>query len=330
MVPPDSALDPAPGVALNFTSRVTPDVEVYDGRRLSGDQVAEVSHLVAETTRYDGVGPLSEHARLHLVRGGGVDLLVRCPDGVLGGYAHVDEGEAPGEPRTAELVIAPDARGHGLAERLVERVEQQAGVQGVRFWAHGELPGAVALAGRLGWERVRDLWQMRRPLTGPGAQPLARVPHRDGIHLRAFRPGRDEAAWLAVNARAFAHHPEQGGWTATDLAEREEAPWFDPEGFLLAETTTGDLAGFHWTKQHGSEDGRALGEVYVLGVDPAYQGGGLGGLLTLAGLHHLQDRGIDDVMLYVEADNTAAVATYRRYGFEQYARDVMYQRRASA
>jgi mycothiol synthase len=171
---------------------------------------------------------------------------------------------------------------------------------------------------------------MRRPLTAagdgsgaPAVPELPPLPDRDDVRIRAFRPGRDEAAWLAVNARAFAHHPEQGSWTATDLAEREEAPWFDPEGFLLAEVDD-RLAGFHWTKQHGSVEGRALGEIYVLGVDPDFQGHGLGGLLTLAGLHHLQARGIDDVMLYVEGDNTPAIATYRHFGFERYALDVMY------
>jgi mycothiol synthase len=306
----------------------SPDVAVSSGSRLSSGQVAQLHELVREATEADGVGPLSEHARLHIDRGGGIDLLTHAADGSLAGFAHLDLDADSAGPATAELVVAPAEREHGHGAALVLAVQQHAGSRGVRFWAHGQRPGAVALATALGWEQVRELWQMRRPLTGPDATELTELPSRSDVRIRAFRPGRDEAAWLHVNARAFAHHPEQGGWTVTDLAEREEAPWFDPEGFLLAEVE-GHLAGVHWTKQHGSVEGRALGEIYVLGVDPDFQGHGLGGLLTLAGLHHLQARGIDDVMLYVEGDNTAAVATYRHFGFERYALDVMYALPAS-
>ena len=95
--------------------------------------------------------------------------------------------------------------------------------------------------------------------------------------------------------------------------------------FLAYDEDDGALLGFHWTKVHSE----SLGEVYVVGVDPAAQGRGLGNVLTLTGLHHLADRlagGPHDasVMLYVEADNTAAVKTYRRLGFEVSNTDAAY------
>lgn len=142
------------------------------------------------------------------------------------------------------------------------------------------------------------------------------------VTVRTFVPGQDDAAWLAVNAAAFAHHPEQGSLTQRDLDDRKAESWFDPAGFFLA--FRGDrLAGFHWTKVHERE---RLGEVYVLGIHPDEQGGGLGRALTLIGLRHLvHDRGLPTAMLYVDADNAPALAVYERLGFTTHEVDLMYR-----
>jgi mycothiol synthase len=161
---------------------------------------------------------------------------------------------------------------------------------------------------------------MRRPASEqlPEERPL------DGVGIRAYREG-DEAELLRVNAAAFALHPEQGALDAAGLAARMAEPWWDPAGLLVAVDDDGRVLGFHWTKQHDDR----LGEVYVVGIDPAAQGRGLGRALTLAGLHHLHGRGVEEVLLYVESDNTAALATYGRLGFTHADADthVMYVRR---
>lgn len=220
------------------------------------------------------------------------------------------------------VAVAPDARGHGHGGALAAAA-LEAGADGVRAWSHGDHPAAAALARRFGFERVRELWVMRRPT----AVDLPEVVVPAGLRVRSYEPA-DADEVVRVNAAAFASHPEQGAMDTANLAERMAEPWFDPAGLLVAEEVgaPGRLLGFHWTKQHSAE----LGEVYVVGIDPAAQGRGLGKLLTLAGLHHLADRGVSEILLYVESDNAPAIAVYSGLGFRHDAADthVMYARDA--
>jgi mycothiol synthase len=288
----------------------------------------------------DSVAPLSENVLLHvrsvtrdertrnaMLRDSGSpqpkDFVLRSGDGVVVGYAHLDppDEQSPDGDISGEFVIHPDHRRQGYGSGLLSFLIFGGGEHGLRVWAHGDLPAAAALARSARLRRVRALWQMRMPLLGV---PLAEPAMPAGVMLRTFRPGSDEAAWLAVNRRAFAHHPEQGRWTMNDLRLREEEPWFDPNGFFVAERD-GRIVGFHWTKVHQPDDGTSpIGEVYVVGVDPGQQGGGLGRALTQTGLAHLRRLGLAEVMLFVDEENTAAVKMYTALGFGRWSTDVMY------
>ncbi|MEV4491500.1 mycothiol synthase [Micromonospora coxensis] len=290
--------------------------------RLAPAEVAEALALARLAGDADGADPFDEHTLLRLrdPEAAAAHLTARAADGTLTGYAHLDTTD-PAAGIGVELVVHPSYRRRGTGRALARGVLAAASGP-LRAWAHGDHPSAAALAVDLGFTRARVLWQLRRPLTG--ALPEARLP--EGVTLRAYRPGADDAAWLAVNARAFASHPEQGRWTEADLRVRLAEPWFDPAGFLLAvEESTGRLLGFHWTKVHERPGAARIGEVYVLGVDPSAHGGGLGRALTAAGLAHLRDgRGLDRVMLYVDESNTAAVALYERLGFARWCGHVNY------
>ncbi len=404
--------------------------------RLTEVEVATVLALVGGATEADGAGPLSEHVMLHLRYGGDPRArnLLLYSSGELAGYAHLDPTD-PVEGPSGELVIHPAHRGQGLGLQLTRALVASAGRLPLRLWAHGDLPAATRLAVAAGFKRVRALWQMRRSLQARIGRPQV----ADGITIRTFVVGRDEEQWLELNRKAFARHPEQGAWTRADLDLREREPWFDPDGFFLAERG-GKIVGFHWTKIHGrgietpgsrvadlpggpgqeltggpgpglpgghtaagqggsggtadagaaaepsaqhapaaepsaqhapatepsaqhapatgpsAQDGAGrlaphgagrpagpraapsadlgagpsghghepIGEVYVVGVDPAERGTGLGRALTVIGLRYLRSRGLFQVMLYVDETNTAAIGLYESLGFSHWDTDVMF------
>jgi mycothiol synthase len=212
-----------------------------------------------------------------------------------------------------DVAVRPGARGRGIGTTLATAALDASG-PGVQAWSHSAHSAAAALAARLGLKATRELWVMERDAARMDA------PEVDGVLIRGYRDfDADEV--IRVNAAAFAHHPEQGSMDAANLADRMAEPWFDPAGLLVAEA--GDrLLGFHWTKRHSA----TLGEVYVVAVDPAAQGRGLGHALTAAGLDHLAALGVDRIILYVESDNAPAVATYSRLGFRHTQTHVQYSR----
>jgi mycothiol synthase len=275
--------------------------------------LAAVHQLLDDAAAVDGRYPLSDHLRLELAHGGGPGFAaVTVAEGErLAGYAQLATINGV---RNIELVVAPAHRddasiGQRLLDTAVDLVARHGGGP-VQWWAFDADDADAALAAAAGLAMTRELLQMRRPL--PTGLPV-------DVTTRPFVPGQDDDAFLAVNNRAFATHPEQGGWTRDTLRQRQDEPWFDPAGFLLHERE-GRLAAFCWTKIHDAED-PVLGEIYVIAVDPDFQGLGLGRQLTLAGLASIAERGVGTGMLYVDGGNTAAVTMYERLGFTVHRTD---------
>jgi mycothiol synthase len=284
-------------------------------RRMDAASVAEVADLLDTVRRADGHPALGDQHWLELSRGGGNGFagLVASQEGHPHpvGYAQVSRANAVWG---LALVIDPHHRyeaatiGPRLLAAALDVVAHEGGGT-VHWWVFEPTHFHRDLAAAVGMHPGRRLHQMRRalPLTADEMADIA------GFEVRPFRPGADEEAWLAVNNRAFAGHPEQGGWDEPTLRAREDEPWFDASGFLLHETA-GRLDGFCWTKLHHDID-PLQGEIYVIAVDPSAHGSGLGKRLTLAGLRWLGDHGAPVGMLYVDAANEPANRLYERLGF---------------
>ena len=282
-----------------------------------------VLRLAEEATAADGVAPLNEQSVLAVRHGTEGYRHHWLADGAeLTGYAVVDpEG-------SGELVVHPSRRRQGLGRRLLDTVLGE--VPDAALWAHGDLPGAQALARSAGLRQTRELWQMALELGATRGLSATRelsaggeLPAPEGVGLRTFAVGQDEEAWVALNAAAFADHPEQGRMTVTDLEQRQAEPWWDPSLLWLAhEADRPDtLLASMWVKPSGQD-----AEIYALGVSPQAQGRGLGGWLTAVALAEMERRGFRRATLYVEGDNTPAIRTYRRAGFDRTALDVQYRR----
>lgn len=227
------------------------------------------------------------------------------------------------QPILVELVVAPEARGQGLGKTLVQAAkdlisEHAAQQQTVTAWTHGDHPASRVLAAQVGLEPVRMLYRMALAID---RESFGAVRLPQGYTIRTFTPGTDDAAWLRLNATAFADHPEQGQLTQDDLDARKAEDWFDPAGFFIAEDADGTPVGFHWTK---TPVGSAAGEVYAVGVHPDTQGTGLGKALTMHGMNYLAASGLEKIVLYVDDENRPAVQLYSSLGFGVENTDVMF------
>jgi mycothiol synthase len=296
---------------------------------LNPTQQAQVLSLIAAASDRDGVPPVSEHVLLHLRHGGDkadTHFIAEC-DGVVLGYAHLDLTDQVEGP-SAELVVHPEHRKQGIGQSLLAALQQRAG-QTLRLWSHGDLMGAKNIAEKAGFVRTRTVIQMRRSLN----DPIPEISRE--IAIRNFLPGIDNDEWIALNNKAFANHPEQGNWSSRDLEVRTKEEWFDPQGFLIAEEN-GEMTGFCWTKIHGGHthkhshsepehDHDPIGEIYIMGVAPTFAGKGIGKAVTIAGLRYMRYQGIFSAMLYVDADNAAAIKLYQSLGFTEWGRDVLYR-----
>jgi len=295
---------------------------------LSKSQQESVLSLIKAALDFDGTPAIAEHVLLHLRHGGDKSdshLVIEENQQVIT-YAHLDTTDLVAGP-SVEAVVHPQHRGKGLGALILKEAIKICGDR-TRIWSHGDLPAAKAIAASLKLERLWSNLLMSKSL-GEIQPVTAKYP------IRTFIPSLDNQAFLTLNNNVFANYPDQGGWSEDDLKVRVNESWFDDKGFFVAEEK-GELIGFCWTKIHGahthSHSGgdddhghEALGEIYVLAVNPDYKGQGVGRNLTITGLNYLKYQGLNNVMLYVGVENKPAFNLYKSLGFIEFGSDVMYR-----
>lgn len=292
--------------------------------KLDATTRAAVGAFVHAVAAERGYAPLGETKRLELdADTDGWSALIARDDEELVGYAHLSWNDQDTGPQTAVRPrVVVEALADGRARQALEvrllreavRVLADRGGGLLWSWAHHVTDQALPQVA-LGFRVQRRLAVMQRSLAG-----LREPDWPDEVVLKRFRPGHDESAFLRVNNAAFAGHPENGNWDEAKLAERLAVDGITPNDLLMA--WRGDqLLGFHWTRVHPG----AVGEVYVLAVDPSAQNTGLGRSLLRAGLLHLAKRGCQEAMLYVDRAQVAAAALYRSEGFTRRYDEVCYE-----
>ncbi len=295
--------------------------------RSDPDAERALQELRSRAAAVDGASAFNEASLL-----GARDYLAVHADGRLVAAATAYEA--------GELVVDPDWRRRGIGDTLSRALVARLRAEGLdSAWAHGDAPGAAALAARLGFVRARELLHLGRPLTPdsptadagtprrapvPDARDAAGAPRDPGV---AIGPMRDDEldAIVAVNALAFRDHPEQGAMDRADAEARLASPGHDRANVLVARSDDDHVLGFCWLKLADDVEDSAAGEIYVLGVHPDAAGRGLGGALLDAGLARLRALGRARAELYVEGDNERALRLYRSRGFERLAIDVLYR-----
>jgi mycothiol synthase len=293
--------------------------------QLETEHMEQLPRLLDAAARSDGHEPLGEHKFLRLQRGDDLALAILAFEGgELAGYAHtVTYGDGDLRRASCELVVDPAQRRRGVGRTLLSHAMTTAQAKGalqLDLWAYNDTDASQRMAGQFGFTPARRLLHLHRHMRS--VPPVQRVA---GATLRAVRPGVDDEAWLALNNRIFAGHPENGQWTLDDLRARMAQPWFRADDALMLEVD-GNLVGFCWLKVEERQQEGRVGEIYVIGTAPEYQGRGLGRFLLASALAHLRTREATAAAIYVDQSNEAAVGLYNSNGFHYHHVDVCYTR----
>lgn len=253
-----------------------------------------------------------------------------APDGTLAGYAELwpRERQPGAEQRfVLDAHVHPQHRGRGLGTRLFARLVARAeahlralpGGTGGRLTAFASEAHAAAQAiiERAGFHAQSQAWTLRRDLDAKAGAPAPAWP--EGLTVRTFVPGQDDAATHALINEAFAHLPAHTPSRLDDWRARLMDPSvFRPEYWFLAldgETLAGCALGYSFPE---------AGWLATLAVRHPYREQGL----ALPLLHHCFAEFYRSGHLALELglDATASTQVYERAGMRIVRKTVVYEK----
>jgi mycothiol synthase len=273
------------------------------------------------STQLYGVADLNAEEIRHWLSLPYLDTSVAELGGEICGYADFrrhDDG-----PIGVDLRVRPSAWGRGVAEALLDRIEEAVGPERtVRYFiAERDDDGRGALEQR-GYRLIRHSFLMQIDFDEPPAPPEWPA----GFTVRSYAGEEDLQAVYECNQESFANH---WGFQPKPLEVWRrfsiDSPSFDPSLWWLAEAN-GELAGICLGQWHFSAD-PTFGWVEILAVRKPWRTRGLGLALLRHSFCDFAARGATRVGLGVDAENaTGAVRLYERAGMRPVRRMDTYER----
>ncbi len=191
-------------------------------------------------------------------------------------------------------------------------------------WTNDRQDGANALMRSAGFSEIRWFFEMNRPL----ADPIPDVPLPEGLDLRPVTMDNVRQVWDA-DVEAFMDH--WGGFDGSDENFQRwiDQPTFDPTLWVIAydgdEVAGGVINAIHPFENEALGINR--GWLHSVFTRRAWRRRGLARALIARSLVLLKERGLDEGVLGVDADNpTGALGLYEKIGFVTFERSTAWRK----
>jgi mycothiol synthase len=228
-----------------------------------------------------------------------------------------------------EFGVIQSALGQGIGRLLLARLERRAHEAGVAVHqvnVHHTNTRLRSFMDAAGYMQIRIFNELKyRP--APAYLEGDYRPLPEGISLRPFVSGADEAALANVQNAAF-----EGSFGFAPNTPEQIAGYVEMRGapgdILIAEDSSGDVIGYVWTSvtENNDDSGEMTGMIEMTGVLPSQRGRGVGSAVIAAGLRHLRERGAGVIDLEVDGENLSARRIYKDLGFKKIGEQFWYEK----